>query len=437
MDRRIEEGSAVSSVSANAIAQLCISTYLDLPKLFHPAPRSNGTPQWCILAGIVLIQPGAISSTGSPSRNPDLMKCISLGTGTKCLPESKLPPNGDILHDSHAEVLARRGAIRWLYEEILRWTKNGERSDWVERGEKDEGELFRLKPGIQAHMYVSTLPCGDASTLLLSLAQDPAMAELKESSRATSLSSATDVKALVGRGRDDYSALGMLRTKPGRADSPPTISMSCSDKIASWTLLGLQGALLAQFMNPVYLDSLIFGDVEESLRPTVLEECKRAFVTRLRPDSELPRPFRRYEPQIAFTSVAFPYSRSQAENNPKTGAPPLSESESKSWIADSSLPAEVLVDGRKRGSSLKAKSTAFRSRISKAALFDLHLELKAGLVSGYSEDGTYFDVKQETSRYQDAKTQLRKDGGPLAGWIVSGPRWEAFTSAIYGQQGVS
>ncbi|KAG9015596.1 hypothetical protein FRB90_004773 [Tulasnella sp. 427] len=436
MAHRVEDATA-SSAAVDAIAQRCISTYLDLPKSFHPTPRSNGTPQWCILAGIVLSRPETTLSARAPSTSTDLLKCISLGTGTKCLPESKLPPKGDILHDSHAEVLARRSAIRWLYEEILRWTKNGERSDWVERGEKDEGELFRLKPGVQVHMYVSTLPCGDASTLLLSLAQDPAMAELKENSRMASLSSTPDVKALVGRGRDDYSALGMLRTKPGRADSPPTISMSCNDKIASWTLLGLQGALLSRFMNPVYLDSLIFGDVEEPLRLMVFEECKRAFVTRLRLDSELPRPFRQHEPQVAFTSVAFTYSRSQTENNPKTGAPPLSESESKSWIADSLPPAEVLVDGRKRGSSLRAKSIAFRSRISKAAIFDLHLELKAGLGGGHSKGDTYVDVKREVTRYQDAKAQLRRQGCPLAGWIVSGPQWEAFTSTIYDQQGIS
>ena len=53
-----------------------------------------------------------------------------------------------------------------------------------------------------------------------------------------------------------YHVTGVTRTKPGRGD--PTKSMSCSDKIAKWNVLGIQGTLLSVFLNkPIYLKAIV------------------------------------------------------------------------------------------------------------------------------------------------------------------------------------
>ena len=56
----------------------------------------------------------------------------------------------------------------------------------------------------------------------------------------------------------NYHVTGALRIKPGRGD--PTVSMSCSDKMMRWNVLGCQGALVAHLLDkPVYFTSLTIG----------------------------------------------------------------------------------------------------------------------------------------------------------------------------------
>lgn len=117
---------------------------------------------------------------------------------------------------------------------------------------------------------------GDASTRFLASLQDAEMAALKDSTIFAPLP-----PGAASRGRDNYALLGVLRTKPGRADSLPTLSMSCSDKIASWNILGFQGALASRFLGPLYLSRIIIGEVPLNIQSSVREDCERALWRRL------------------------------------------------------------------------------------------------------------------------------------------------------------
>jgi len=239
---------------------------------FKPPPG-----QYTILAGFILV---------SPERH----QVISLATGSKCLPANRLSGRGESVNDSHAEVLARRGAVLWLFDEVCRMRScaSGETSCWIE---KNTPGKYRLRDTVRIHMYISTVPCasikpivfvysdplgGDASMRFLASSQDPEIARLKDSTPFE-----TQPSNVPWRGRNNYHRYGVLRTKPGRADSPATASMSCSDKVAAWNVLGLQGALGSLLFTQLYADSIIIGEVPQDIRDAVLDDCRRAFWGRI------------------------------------------------------------------------------------------------------------------------------------------------------------
>lgn len=94
------------------------------------------------------------------------VKVLSVATGTKCLPASKLSERGEVVHDSHAEVLARRSALRWFFDEIARCCVDSlSHSEWILQNA--EGR-FALRDDVRLNLYVSSLPCGSLPRLIVS-----------------------------------------------------------------------------------------------------------------------------------------------------------------------------------------------------------------------------------------------------------------------------
>lgn len=71
-----------------------------------------------------------------------------------------------------------------------------------------------------------------------------------------------------------YHSMGVLRVKPGRGE--PTLSLSCSDKLARWVVLGFQGALLSHYLQ----EALHFTAVVVGKCPYSQEVMHRALVAR-------------------------------------------------------------------------------------------------------------------------------------------------------------
>ena len=124
--------------------------------------------------------------------------------------------------------------------------------------------------------------------MLYTAAHQPTdMALLKSTSLLTT--SGSIHRETVVRGRNGYENYGAIRTKPGRADSIPSTCLSCSDKMASWSVLGIQGGLLDLF-EPVYLDGVVVGGTEMPVgwegggvlwREKIKKEVERALWGRL------------------------------------------------------------------------------------------------------------------------------------------------------------
>ena len=102
---------ANEKVFADVIADLC-------HKYFEDVIPSKGKPQlgkeWTVLSAIV--KENSLNSLACDDDNVlnSVFEVVALGTGTKCLGQSEESADGDLVHDSHAEVVAKRAFVLYL-----------------------------------------------------------------------------------------------------------------------------------------------------------------------------------------------------------------------------------------------------------------------------------------------------------------------------------
>ena len=147
----------------------------------------------------------------------------------------------------------------------------------------------------------------------------------------------------------------------------------CSDKIARWSVTGLQGALLSHIVKPIYLRTLVVGELFDE------DALHRAICSRLSEIALLVAPYAVHLVRIIHTQLRFPFSQpsllllsSDGENGDvKLVAAAGAICWARGVIPNSPCVSEVLVQGRKQGHAVKKGAGDIRARsiLSKISLF--------------------------------------------------------------------
>ena len=248
---------------ANAVATAVISKFDSCPNNGKPKADGGIPAEFTVLSAIV-----AVRKAISDDKNevvPDIF-LISMATGTKCAGKSREDTNGYVTCDSHAEILARRGLVRWMTKCILALQQHPQ-LDLDEScplhavvQKNIDGEckvLYRIKDNWSLYLYVSDSPCGDANIydrsfgntavggftgaklIRLDEKKVPESVVEEQQDRPSENNLNGAVRGNDERGcclweREGIQTLGAVRTKSGRSDiqvQNRTTSMSCSDKI--------------------------------------------------------------------------------------------------------------------------------------------------------------------------------------------------------------
>ncbi|XP_012264454.2 tRNA-specific adenosine deaminase 1 [Athalia rosae] len=389
---------------AERVACLCCDKYDSLKKTGKP--KEN---EWTVLAGIVL------------KDSTQTLSVISLATGTKCLSGTELMDVekwecGSRLSDSHAEVLARRAFQRYLYNQLDLVLRNKSSNIF----EHNESRKIILKENVSFHYFCSQTPCGDCSIFPQTddelVPTDESCVkrrriDIGEARGACTLTSnvasresntyvdihRTGAKCVSTEKEQDlyhpglnYHVIGPLRIKPGRGDR--TLSMSCSDKLAKWNAIGIQGALLSRLVPPIRIDTICIGGQcpfsEAAMRRGVHERFADVA----------------HCPDIVQSEKGFAHRKQTTRTQPCPS--------SIIWCAVPGRQLEVSVDGRKQGVT-KKKARGNYLTISRRELFSTFLKIVDEFdkiengEKNHPKKITYYHAKQSSTTYQRSWQKLK------------------------------
>lgn len=361
-----------------------------------------------VLAGVVMTRGDDL----------DTATVLCVATGTKCINGEHLSSEGLSVNDCHAEVLCRRMMVRYLYAQLRLHLQPATAKDSVLERQRDGG--FGMRPGIRLHMYTSVSPCKD---MWLENKKNPNQKRAAKpvaagsSEVAMDTSAAEEASGSAGDKHPNRKARGQLRTKiecgegtipvplkgvtqtvDGVLQGERLLTMSCSDKISRWNVLGLQGSLLSHFLRPVYLSSVIAGSWYSSEHMARGLYQRVAHVSLDTPGYRVNKPF--------LSGITSPESR-QAKKTPN---------HSINWcVGDSNMESVCPLTGRITDSEAS-------SRLCKQALFAQFMSLYGrlpGLTQQRTKPGSYAEAKAAVDKHQKTKQAFidAYSSGGLGHWV--------------------